>query len=181
MDKTYKVWNLNIKNIPSKLPLESSIAHLSGTQRKRLSFPQSLENSIIAKLSHYQAINSIFISHKSSHILTTSVDQTARVWNLYTGECVVILMNHFDSVTSGVITEDDENIITSTMSGNVFIWKNRTYEFLRIVDCQVENYTLNEIKCLLEPELLLLVYSTGLLNIVKTYGGSCIDYIRTIQ
>ena len=79
---------------------------------------------------HDDNINSIAFDSASERLLTTSVDATARVWDVATGRELGVLRGHGLDVLCGVFSPDARRIATGARDGNVRIWDARTFEQL---------------------------------------------------
>ncbi|KAF8799962.1 WD40 repeat-like protein [Phlegmacium glaucopus] len=62
------------------------------------------------------------------HIVSTSADHTARIWNTSTGECEAELKGHSDLVRSAVFSPDGMHIVSASADHTARIWNTATGE-----------------------------------------------------
>ena len=72
------------------------------------------------------SINSISISPNGKHLITTSTDSTARMWNIQTGKQVGETMKHEQSVYSALFSPDGNYIVTASWDHTAKIWDAKT-------------------------------------------------------
>jgi eukaryotic-like serine/threonine-protein kinase len=65
-------------------------------------------------------------SPDGTHIVTASVDKSARIWDVRTGIQVAVLLGHTERVTSAVYSPDGTRIITASFDKSMRIWDART-------------------------------------------------------
>lgn len=74
---------------------------------------------------HTDAVLSVTFSADGTHLLTTSYDYSARLWNLATGESQV-LRGHDWWVWSGAFSPNGQHIVTASQDGTVLVWDRAT-------------------------------------------------------
>jgi len=81
---------------------------------------------------HSGAINSLAFSKDGKHLVTASVDQTARVWDTTTGKMVAELRGHSQEVNSAEFSPDDTGkfVVTAGKDGTAHVWDAATGEVL---------------------------------------------------
>ncbi len=67
-------------------------------------------------------INSASFDFSGDYFLTTSIDNTARLWNAHTGELKKILKEHRSSVQFAVFNFDGRRILTASADSTAKIW-----------------------------------------------------------
>ena len=72
------------------------------------------------------SINSISISPNGKHLITTSADSTARMWNIQTGKQVGETMKHDNYVNSALFSPDGNYIVTASWDKTAKIWDAKT-------------------------------------------------------
>ena len=63
--------------------------------------------------------------------MSSSWDNTARIWDVSTGECLLTLRGHQDWVRSCCFSEDGSKVITGSYDGTVKVWDSYTGEELK--------------------------------------------------
>ena len=67
-------------------------------------------------------IRSLKFSFDGRLLLSTSDDNTIRVWDINNGHCLLILEGHTDAVLSIDITLDSSNIVSGSNDNTVRLW-----------------------------------------------------------
>jgi WD40 repeat protein len=83
-------------------------------------------NTALKLQGHTGVMTSASYSPDGTRILTTSTDQTARVWDSHTGLQLLPSLDHDDEVVTGVFSRDGKKIATGTESGKIIIWDAST-------------------------------------------------------
>ena len=81
-----------------------------------------------AVLRHSDCVNSAVFSPDGRHIVSASGDQTARIWNIATGECEAEPTGHSDLVLSAVFSPDSRHIVSASSDDTARIWNTATGE-----------------------------------------------------
>jgi WD40 repeat protein len=71
---------------------------------------------------HRNALLTVGFNSSGTSIVTTSTDQTARVWSAKSGEPLALLAGHRDSVTSASFARDGRRVVTGSSDGTVRFW-----------------------------------------------------------
>lgn len=79
---------------------------------------------------HTSSVHSIAFSPNDSLIATTSKDQTVRIWDARTRQCVKILTNHKSSTESAIFSHDGKLLVTAGRDRYLMIWDTQTWEIL---------------------------------------------------
>lgn len=82
---------------------------------------------------HPGGIFGLSFSHDGKRLVTTSGDKTAKVWNLDTMKCELVLKGHRHTVTDPTFTLDDHRIMTSSGDGTVRVWDAGTGACLMVL------------------------------------------------
>lgn len=75
---------------------------------------------------HAAAVSSLAMAADGVHVVSGSLDRTARVWNLATGECVRVLKGHTNAVTAVQFTDDGQGLLTASADGTIGLWNLAT-------------------------------------------------------
>lgn len=75
---------------------------------------------------HNLWVNSLAISQDGCWAVSGSSDQSARIWDLETGECQATLRGHTDSVQSVAITPDGKRILSASINDEARVWDAAT-------------------------------------------------------
>lgn len=89
-------------------------------------------NKLHTLLGHSGTITSVAFSKDGKHLVTASVDQTARVWDTATGKMVAELRGHSQEVNSAEFSPDDTGklVVTAGKDGTAHVWDAATGEVL---------------------------------------------------
>ena len=79
---------------------------------------------------HSNEVTAVAWSPDGRHILTASMDGTARIWDATTGDTTLTL-THTDTVTAVAWSPDGRHILTASMDGTARIWDATTGEQVR--------------------------------------------------
>jgi WD40 repeat protein len=121
-------------------------------------------------------------SPDGTHVVTTSDDWTARIWDTATGELLLTLTGHTDGVSGGGFSPDGGQILTTSHDGTARIWDAATgnqigWQLEQLPDGQVAVWSVPEHRLLgASPEawrwLGWLVRTDGVVNRLpaETYG-----------
>jgi WD40 repeat protein len=85
--------------------------------------PISLRQSVHR---HTGSILSAIYSPDGKHIITTSVDKTAQIWNIKTSQYKAILIGHTGSVASAAYSPSSNEIVTASYDNTARIWDAQT-------------------------------------------------------
>jgi WD40 repeat protein len=77
-------------------------------------------------LAHESGIFSAQFSPDSQHVITSSDDKTARIWDVKTGQEIAKLQGHESSVSSAQFSPDGKHIVTSSDDNTARIWDSET-------------------------------------------------------
>jgi len=73
----------------------------------------------------------ILVMHEIQHVLTGSVDATAKIWDASTGECKRTFSGHSEGVFSAVFSADGLSVLTGSQDKTAKIWDASTGECKR--------------------------------------------------
>jgi WD40 repeat protein len=62
-------------------------------------------------------------SPDGTKLVSASADQTVRVWDVATGECVQTLQGHTDAVRSAGFSPDGTNLVSASSDTTVRMWR----------------------------------------------------------
>ena len=86
---------------------------------------------------HASDVTSASCSPDGRHIVTSSDDETAIIWDAETGEQECVLRGHTDRVTSASYSPDGRHIVTSSNDSTAIIWDAETGE----QECALRGHT----------------------------------------
>lgn len=93
------------------------------------------EPKLILPIGHTSDIHSASISSDGKKIVTASMDNTAKIWDVVTGRLLLSLNGHKNWVFSAYFSKDAKKIITSSIDSTIKIWDAGTGMLLKsIVD-----------------------------------------------
>ena len=85
-------------------------------------------NQLEVILRHPEGFKTSAFSPDSMYIVTTSLDNIVRIWNIGTGECELELKGHSDHVKSAVFSPDGMHIVSSSDDHTARVWNAITGE-----------------------------------------------------
>lgn len=77
----------------------------------------------IALRGHAGEIASVVFSHDASRVVTTSLDQTARVWDTASGREIAVLAGHTDFVLTAAASANGALIVTASTDNTARVWE----------------------------------------------------------
>ena len=83
-------------------------------------------------LGHIRTLSVVCFNANASRIVSCSDDNTARIWDVSTGECQFTL-RHLSSVLSCCFSEDGSKVITGCACSAIKVWDSYTGEELRTI------------------------------------------------
>ncbi|MBO4837752.1 MAG: TIR domain-containing protein [Lachnospiraceae bacterium] len=111
------LWNIRLNGCILSRPGLFSL--FSGTKLNYRSFGPS---------GHTEDINSVRISHDGTRIVTTSSDNTAKIWKTGTLEESGTLRGHHNDVNFACFSPDDKSVLTASSDNTVKIWDAETLQ-----------------------------------------------------
>ena len=91
--------------------------------RRRGSGEPTRAASIAELKGHTGWVNSAAFSNDGSRVVTTSNDDTARIWQTATGVLITELKGHANVVTSAAFSEDGLRVVTASNDKTARIWR----------------------------------------------------------
>ena len=76
----------------------------------------------VLRESHGATVLSASWSRDGSHVVTTGLDGTARVWDPNTGAVIAILRGHGDPVNAAGFSPDGHSVVTAGSDGTIRLW-----------------------------------------------------------
>ncbi|KAB8335892.1 protein kinase, partial [Scytonema tolypothrichoides VB-61278] len=77
---------------------------------------------------HSSSVNSVAISSDGKTLVSGSLDNTIKIWNLQTGELKSNLTGHTKSVDSVAISPDGKTLVSGSLDNTIKIWNLQTDE-----------------------------------------------------
>lgn len=105
---------------------DTYLVHFSSASAE-LTFFQRLIRSSIAGISaalpagHADGITGLCVSSDSKLAVTLAYDNTARLWNLHTAQCVGVL-HHNQAVTKAIFSSDSRLLLTASADNIAYLW-----------------------------------------------------------
>ena len=88
----------------------------------------------IIEKGHTSWINSIAISPDGKYIVSGSDDETIKIWDIKTAECLNTLLGHSETVSSVTISPDGKYIVSGSIDKTIKIWDIKTAECLNTLE-----------------------------------------------
>ena len=76
-------------------------------------------------------IDSVKFSFDGSLVASGSLDETIKIWNPHTGECIKTLKGHTNRVISVAFTPDDKLLVSGSYDETIKIWNIETGECIK--------------------------------------------------
>ncbi len=73
-------------------------------------------------LPHNNLIRSLTFNSNGTQLISTSMDSTTRIWDMATGDILIILNRHQAQVNDVALTVDDQTVITASEDKTVKVW-----------------------------------------------------------
>lgn len=80
-------------------------------------------------------IHTCFCCLQGTRILTASNDQTCRLWDAESGDCLQVLTGHTDEVFSCAFNYEGSSIITGSKDNTCRIWQAAELRESNVSDC----------------------------------------------
>lgn len=91
----------------------------------------SKESIILNRLEgHADMISCISWSPDDSKLLTSSADQTARIWDIESAKCIQTFKKHTDQLTACVWMPSGRSVVSAGLDKNIYEWNSETGEFI---------------------------------------------------
>ncbi|MGH8930201.1 MAG: hypothetical protein ACRDZO_06080 [Egibacteraceae bacterium] len=88
----------------------------------------------VVMLGHEDGIQDLDITPDGSAIVTASRDNTARVWDVGTGQPLAELTGHEDRVNTAAFSPDGSRVVTASEDATARVWDARTGRRLAVLD-----------------------------------------------
>ena len=121
---------------------------------------------------HTDSVASVAWSPDGMRIVSGSYDETIRIWDAVTGNCINTLVGHTDAVTSVAWSPDGMRIASGSSDDTIRIWDANTGDCQQIVSPSTEEQFWGIVK--------FIAWSPDRLNIlIGTYRGFCVLNLDT--
>ena len=106
--------------------LDRGLAAREMVHRKRFAATLRAMPSLVKQWMHAGFVTSGEFSPDGTQIVTASMDKTARVWSVLTGDPLGPALNHEGPVWSAVFTPDGLHVVTASEDGKLRFWDPKT-------------------------------------------------------
>src|ERR1051326_4525245 len=98
------------------------------TRDNVVTIPQPPTGGSVSLYGHTRSVLSVSFNHTGERVVTTSVDATARVWNVSDGHSIAALRGHNAPVTTAAFNPDATRVVTTSEDTAVVIWDVATQQ-----------------------------------------------------
>ncbi len=95
---------------------------------------QAQELQLVAPMGHTENIESIEFNHDGTRIVSSSYDNTAKLWDVESGKLLFTLEDHTYSVNSAQFSPDSKRIVTASMDNTAKVWDSETGQLLFTIE-----------------------------------------------
>ncbi|MBK7337852.1 MAG: WD40 repeat domain-containing protein [Saprospirales bacterium] len=85
---------------------------------------------------HSNVVRSVAFNPNGDKIITTSDDETVKVWDANSGQCILTLQGHSDVVRSAVFNPNGDKIITTSDDKTAKVWDVNSGQCLSTFQCE---------------------------------------------
>jgi WD40 repeat protein len=93
--------------------------------------PESSGPELFLQTGHTSSVYAVAFSPDGEHVLTGSVDRTAILWDVRTGQSLRAFQGHTGDVFSVMFSQDGKRILTGSTDSTAILWDVRTGQRLR--------------------------------------------------
>ena len=86
------------------------------------------------KWGHSNLVLTVMVTPDGSRVLSGSTDNTMKVWDIDTGECLITIAGHSSSVLATAITSDGSRVVSGSSDNTVKVWDLETGECLETLE-----------------------------------------------
>lgn len=83
---------------------------------------------------HSHIVHAVAFSHDGRYALSGSSDNTVRLWDIATGENLLMMEGHFNQITSLAFSPDDRFAVSGSWDWTIRLWDLETGETVRIFE-----------------------------------------------
>jgi small GTP-binding protein len=104
---------------------------LAPESEKQRAQPEPLAVLARSLRGHTNWVNSVAVSPDGKWIASGSDDETVKIWDFNTGECITTLVEDTAGVNSVAITSDGNKVVSGASNGWIRIWDAKTWTLLK--------------------------------------------------
>lgn len=123
---------------------------------------------------HTDTIKSIGVTADGKRAASASDDQTIRVWDIETGECIRVLKGHTDGVTSSDLSRDGKHVLSGSFK-SIKLWDTTTGGCLQTIEFESPVHAV-ALAC--DKRIALSIHLDGTLRYWNLQSASCIRIIQ---
>ena len=122
---------------------------------------------------HQDSITTVAVSPDNSKILTGSADNTIRLWELATGQCVSTFAGHQNSVTCVVFSTDGTLALSGSRDRTVRLWDVSSGTCLRVLEGHRD--TVEAVAIIADDRKAISASSDGTIRVWDVEVSTCLD------
>ena len=182
-DKTMKIWDLNSYECLNTFKIESEVYSLCLISENQIACTTqdgtisiwSLKSLIKVKSfkAHIYSITCLLFV-ENSKLISCSLDNIIKIWNLKTFDCIRELEGHSDIIHYIESSSDGRSLFSCSRDGTVKIWQIETGELLKSIEPE------NSVRCVknLNEDLMIMSIAYGHIQI---YNFNKMEIVQTIK
>ena len=126
---------------------------------------------------HCRPAASVVISLDGSRIVSASHDNSVRVWDAASGQCLRVLLGHKNSVTNVAVSQNGKYIVSGSIDKTVILWDTYTGELVKSFTGHDE--CVNSVSIDKDSKLIASASEDRTIKIWDIATGSCVRSIDT--
>ena len=166
---------LETRALPTKC-IEASYAQCRNLPELQLPLPPALTPKIQLQRGHSDWVTACAFSHDSSTILSAAYDNTLRLWDAHSGECIRTLEGHSGPVMACAFSLDGSTILSAAGDKTLRLWDAHSGECIRTL--QGHSGAVMACAFSLDGSTILSAAYDNTLRLWDAHSGEC---IRTLE
>ena len=125
---------------------------------------------------HSREVNSVAFAPDGKTFLSGSHDNTVRVWDSATGQCLCVCEGHRDDVNAVAFAPDGKSFLSGSWDSTVRVWDSATGQCLRV--CEGYSGLVNSVAFAPDGKTFVSGSYDGTIRVWSTETGECLQVIQ---